>query len=52
MYKALKIFAILWAWACWAWVIYSHQWFWAVISFVPYFLFNSFGHHLNKSEEE
>jgi hypothetical protein len=51
MHKTLKIFVIFWAWGCWAWVIYTHQWFWLVVSLVPYLLFNGFGHCLDKNEK-
>jgi hypothetical protein len=52
MYKVLKVSVVLWAWACWGWVAYSHQWLWLVASLVPYFLFNAFGHRLNGTEPE
>ena len=51
MYKVLKVSVVLWAWGCWAWVAYSHQWFWLAISVIPYLLFNSFGHYLDKEKE-
>jgi hypothetical protein len=51
MYKAFKISVVLWAWGCWVWVVYSHQWFWLAISLIPYLLFNSFGHLLDKNKE-
>lgn len=46
MHKIIKYAVVLWAWGCWAWVAYSQQWVWIVVSFIPYFLFTSFGHHL------
>lgn len=51
MYRALKIGTIVWAWGCWAWVIYSRQWIWLLFSLIPYFLFTSLGHRLNKNSE-
>jgi hypothetical protein len=51
MYKLFKVLVVLWAWGCWAWVAYSHQWFWLAISLGPYLLFNGFGHHLDKKKK-
>lgn len=51
MYNAIKVAVVLWAWGCWAWVIFSHEWLWLVASLVPYLAFNQFGHKLDKSEE-
>jgi hypothetical protein len=48
--KTLKTLTILWAWGCWTWVIYSHQWLWLIPSLFPYFLFTSFGHLLDKHD--
>jgi len=50
MYQVIKILVALWAWGSWAWVVYSHQWLWLLLSVVPYLLFNSFGHLLDRSE--
>jgi hypothetical protein len=44
----LYVASILWAWGCWGWVFYSHQWAWLALSVIPYFLMTSFGHHLDK----
>lgn len=52
MYKAIKILVILWAWGCWAWTAYSHQWLWLLASAIPYLLFTTFGHHLEHAEPE
>jgi hypothetical protein len=41
MLKYFHIAAILWAWACWAWVAYSHQWLWLIASIIPYFIYTS-----------
>ena len=41
MFKFLRIASVLWAWACWAWVAYSHQWLWLIASVIPYFVLNS-----------
>lgn len=44
MHETLKVSAILWAWGCWAWAAYSHQWFWLAISLVPYLALNWLDH--------
>jgi hypothetical protein len=41
MSKYFHIAVILWAWACWAWVAYSHQWLWLIASVIPYFIYTS-----------
>jgi hypothetical protein len=40
--KILRYSAIPFAWACWAWVWYSHEWIWLPISIIPYLVANSF----------
>lgn len=49
MFKILKTSVVLWAWGCWAWAAYSHQWIWLIASLIPYFVFNNLGHYLDKS---
>lgn len=44
MVRFLRIAVVLWAWACWGWVIYSREWLWLIASIVPYLLYTSFGH--------
>lgn len=51
MYNTIKVVVVLWAWGCWGWVIYSHEWLWLAASLVPYLVFNQIGHHLDKPEE-
>ncbi len=51
MLKILYISVILWAWGCWGWVVYSHQWMWLIASIVPYFLYTSFGHYLERPKK-
>ena len=48
MHRFLKIAVVLWAWGCWAWVAWSHQWAWLAASFVPYLAFATWGDRLRK----
>jgi len=49
--KALNISVILWAWGCWGWVIYSHQWIFFIVSVIPYFFYTSFGYLLERRKK-
>lgn len=51
LYKALRIGAVLWAWGCWAWVTFSHQWLWLILSLIPYLLLNKVDVQLEKHDE-
>jgi hypothetical protein len=39
--KIAHVAAVLFAWSCWAWVAYSHQWLWLIVSVIPYFVVNA-----------
>jgi hypothetical protein len=48
--QTVRILTILWAWGVWLWVAVSRQWLWLIAAFIPYLLFNQFGHLLDKDE--
>lgn len=34
----LEYTAVPFAWVCWGWVWYSHQWVWLIVSVIPYLI--------------
>ncbi|CAM3824602.1 hypothetical protein [Paracidovorax anthurii] len=50
--RILRRASVLFAWICWAIAYWQSLWWLVPVSFIPYFLSNSYGHLLDKDRDE